>query len=772
MSPDGDDRMSCGCNCSEGWVGPQCNIPDACDDAKHCSSNGIATGFEGDCSCECDVGWYGAACNLMCTRDSYCKGHGEAVEGADGAGCTCRCDDDWFGTRCTLRAWSMAASIPECGDCSGSAGMLQNHSLRCETRGSLASVCQQASWDCWLQGTLCQEDLQDAAILWQCLPDASGVNCDVHRTPSACTVAGCSWSYQLLDNCSALTKEVCGQNGRVLQVSESCNFECECSVGWRGATCSQIDLCDAAYCNNHGNTSGQVGACSCSCFEGWLGETCDQQCSREDFCGGYGVATFSDAACSCSCDQGRYGPTCAWGCTGAEVCSGHGTALQAATACDCQCDFGWAGAACNISIGAKSEDLQPCSCSVKSANSSQGQLLCEAPPEENQSVAQCLPATWDCWQEHRICQERPPDCSGKHADFDVACRKFATMTECLTQEACEWQLQPAAIWSCFAGPQLSDLRCDHLSTHVECASKLGCRWEYRLVNGGVCGTGQLERCAPGDACEASFNCKCPVSHFGRFCENPTSYWNPECIAADSVQQVCDGIVMANILGVRDEACNEDCKRWHGISRGLEAIFVFTLADIIMDFCSLLLSAVLLMSNHQYNSSCNRPSFPSWAKEVYKSMRNSARTLGSRREESSLPPSDEPPQTQPQGNQLQDQPQGSQEQLQRTLTGQEKIDLTSAMFWLKFKFAVGVLVFAGIFCDFVAKFFNLRTAESIEGDMDTFVEAQCLSKGDSYAALINLRETLKDGPVVVHRTMQTRATEAARADGRPVLVRPD
>ena len=434
----------------------------------HREIQGIATGLEGNCSCDCNAGWYGGACSQLCTRASYCNGHGVAVEDTEKSTCT-------NAMRVSLEApadsgrgrWQAASSLVMAAPPPPTNFAVHLAKSHLGTAGCKAH-----------QGAICQQDVsKGAAVLWRCLSQTgpSSPDCQQHKTPGACNGAGCEWTFQLLDNCTELTDLVCGKHGSaVLLDSQTCEFECECSQGWRGSSCSDIDFCDATYCNNHGNTSGVVGACSCSCFTGWLGETCEQRCSREDFCGGHGKAIFSDSACSCKCDAGFFGPTCSIGCS-REFCSGHGVGLQRGSACDCECEFGWTGSDCNISIGAKSEDLLGCNCSVAGANSSVGQLLCE-PSETNQgnhSGGQCWPITWECWQEGRHCQERPADCQSRHPKFAAECRKLITIDDCMTQEMCEWQVQPAVIWSCFSSGLVSGLPCDELTTQPECAQKLG-----------------------------------------------------------------------------------------------------------------------------------------------------------------------------------------------------------------------------------------------------------------------------------------------------------
>ena len=65
------------CQCTEGWTGPSCSLPD-CSEVNQCSQNGECVEPN---TCNCYEGYQGASCNttLNCTHLDDCNDNGLCV---------------------------------------------------------------------------------------------------------------------------------------------------------------------------------------------------------------------------------------------------------------------------------------------------------------------------------------------------------------------------------------------------------------------------------------------------------------------------------------------------------------------------------------------------------------------------------------------------------------------------------------------------------------------------------------------------------------------
>ena len=123
-------------------------------------------------------------------------------------------------------------------------------------------------------------------------------------------------------------------------------FSCE---KWNLDETSDVGLCDAINCGQHGTCDINTGLCVCDA--GWMGQDCSVEnpndpCLSVD-CGEHG--TCNSATGLCTCDEGWTGENCTieivvGPCENVD-CGLHGTCNSDTGICDC--DTGWAGANCD-----------------------------------------------------------------------------------------------------------------------------------------------------------------------------------------------------------------------------------------------------------------------------------------------------------------------------------------------------------------------------------------------------------------------------------------
>jgi hypothetical protein len=119
-------------------------------------------------------------------------------------------------------------------------------------------------------------------------------------------------------------------------------------------TCEQIDDCASNPCENDGICSDGVNAFECECSPGFAGDTCTEQdfCHGATPCGANGACSNGDADFTCECDAGYSGETCE---VDIDECASnpctHGTCSTPNVASyECECDAGYSGDNCEVDI--------------------------------------------------------------------------------------------------------------------------------------------------------------------------------------------------------------------------------------------------------------------------------------------------------------------------------------------------------------------------------------------------------------------------------------
>ena len=188
-----DGVESFSCVCAPGYTGAKCTEDvDECQDPGRCSGNGECENLPGDYHCICDSSHTGDDCSMAkptsCETDAnYCGDHGTCEEVA-GGGLTCACDLGYTGSRCETNICQANCANGNCsadgickcrpewtgefctspmceqGSCSTGACRILDGVLDCDCTGT------------GMQGTRCDEDVDECEGAHDCLPEAACVN--------------------------------------------------------------------------------------------------------------------------------------------------------------------------------------------------------------------------------------------------------------------------------------------------------------------------------------------------------------------------------------------------------------------------------------------------------------------------------------------------------------------------------------------------------------------------------------------------------------------
>eukprot|EP01063_Lacrimia_lanifica_P024273 TRINITY_DN3220_c0_g7_i1.p1 TRINITY_DN3220_c0_g7~~TRINITY_DN3220_c0_g7_i1.p1 ORF type:complete len:2491 (+),score=389.07 TRINITY_DN3220_c0_g7_i1:59-7531(+) len=340
-----DDGLNqkCVCTCRMGFAGPSCGEcavgfapPGLCNSCatgyvtyprceectiqQHCSGKAasVTSDSRGECSCTCNEGFTGDSCDecaagyvgfpncAQCSVDDHCNGN--AVSASQDGGrdaCTCTCKPGFEGPTCSGCAAGFI-NYPTCLQCNA----------RTHCSGNAVSVTDNGRQECVCD---CAAGFADAQ---------SG--CD------RCAAGYLDYPSCRLVECS--NERTCNNNA-VNAVIVGLKCECECKLGFDGASCDRCaagatgypscTACSlAADCSGNAaavNTNARGTACECTCLEGFSGSKCDEcaegyvdypncrQCSSETHCNGNAWSSTDDGSrgqCLCNCADGFEGGRC------------------------------------------------------------------------------------------------------------------------------------------------------------------------------------------------------------------------------------------------------------------------------------------------------------------------------------------------------------------------------------------------------------------------------------------------------------------------------
>eukprot|EP01060_Flectonema_neradi_P021855 TRINITY_DN298_c0_g1_i7.p1 TRINITY_DN298_c0_g1~~TRINITY_DN298_c0_g1_i7.p1 ORF type:complete len:6169 (+),score=1117.83 TRINITY_DN298_c0_g1_i7:8252-26758(+) len=407
------DKDTCSCSCIKGWSSDRCDVcaspyalgPEGdCDrcvdgyagkdgvctvcDSVFCSGNGRAiSGISCTCECtdkwtgpncdQCDTTMYSATCDSCaasrfgyptCTLcdSSYCSGHGTAVIDPVTDTCVCTCDPNtaFEGDLCNTCP-SVYGPPDSCNECA----------TQQATSFPNCFVCDATAADGWCHGH---------GLTASLTPDGHHCNCTCsnfwqpHGTgPLACSICPPEYGGDNCDQCApGNTTDIdhgclCTANwchNRGIHSAQGPDCVCtKCEGGWGGARCEYCPpnfrgdncdecahgyfgnpkqgictLCDASMCQHGSPTvvqsdTSDITKCTCGVCKGyWSGEMCDV-CSSPLFnetCNGCKPGAYDFPNCV-SCDSSH--------------CNDHADGWSIVNdKCQCECSFPWTSDLCDV----------------------------------------------------------------------------------------------------------------------------------------------------------------------------------------------------------------------------------------------------------------------------------------------------------------------------------------------------------------------------------------------------------------------------------------
>eukprot|EP00939_MAST-03C_sp_MAST-3C-sp1_P000377 g377.t1 len=278
-------------------------------------------------------------------------------------------------------------------------------------------------------------------------------------------------------------------------------FSCACSVGWKGADCSEDKRCpkggpidEKHACNGHGACSAE----SCKCEDGWTGTWCDEMTCPDD-CSGHGLCDATDGRCVC--EEGFFGDECAdeFRCTG--ECSGNGACVGVEK---CECFEGYGGDRCEKSNCVTKKGEGPKCSGHGACDPESGDCACE-PGYGGFSCDQSCPG---------LCKDAEGKVRGvcETNEASVArckCEPGFVGIDCSVEETCPSSSSSDATCSGHGHCALGRCACQPGWDGDACDEQHGCPEGCNEPHG-KCGVGQCH-CSPGfegSSCDTEIECDC------------------------------------------------------------------------------------------------------------------------------------------------------------------------------------------------------------------------------------------------------------------------
>ncbi len=268
-----------------------------------------------------------------------------SIRRESGPGTALRCD---LLVRLLLAAWLVAAG--------GCFGPDYSEGVAC----SLAGTCP-PGFTCDPADQICRENPGAEPPVGEACDDAEcGPGTCVPDSSERGYRCACEPGYELeepaaedgprcvdIDEC--MVADACGEGAVCENLSGS--FDCQCAPGYEGEACMAINECASAPCGEGGVCTDLTDGYSCECAAGYAfdGATCsdvDECQAAQDPCGDVGVCSNAVGGYSCACDPGYSfdGTTCADidECAAAQDICGDGTCENQGGSYVCSCPAGQA----------------------------------------------------------------------------------------------------------------------------------------------------------------------------------------------------------------------------------------------------------------------------------------------------------------------------------------------------------------------------------------------------------------------------------------------
>ncbi|KAK3607491.1 hypothetical protein CHS0354_010303 [Potamilus streckersoni] len=294
-----------------------------------------------DYNCSCQKGYSGRWCEINindCGQSNPCNS-GQCVDGVDMF--YCRCPKTYTGIRCET-------DINECMN-----NPCLNNGTCVNLNGSYECVCSNG-----FTGQKCNISLNRNCSAYLCQNGATcrPVNITINGTKYSTFNCSCSAGYEG-DTCSEVTDYCqsfpCQNGGNCTSSPINHTFTCQCAAGYSGRYCEMdINDCNSTPCFNGGNCTDTVNGFICVCPSGWTGMNCNvdtNECNTNP-CQNRARCVNSMGSFSCDCTSTGYkGPDCADDVNECLQipCQNGGSCTNSIGDYNCSCTYGYTGKNCD-----------------------------------------------------------------------------------------------------------------------------------------------------------------------------------------------------------------------------------------------------------------------------------------------------------------------------------------------------------------------------------------------------------------------------------------
>jgi len=381
------------CTCASGWVGRNCELAAMECQSSPCDNGGTCVDKVGVYECACAPGYTGVNCitdinecgSKPCQNGGTCQ-QGEGVY-------SCDCSRGIVGVNCEVSLLTTSVkliSFENVDECS---------SHPCSHEGICKDLALSYSCMCTggYTGVNCESDINEC----HSQPCLNGATCTDAVAHYVCTCAdGFTGSSNLVptfegshhrhveSNCETNINECATspcQNGGTC-VDGVGAFTCNCGTGFSGVSCgTQVQRCTKSEnaCDQDNAVCTKDSSVKCTCFPGYESIDSGRSCTAVDECSSApcqndGVCTDLGAIYGCECQPGFAGVHCESDIDECAVlpCQNGAICMQGVGTFACVCAAGWSGASCN-------EDMNECvsvPCQRGTCIDGVNTWACECPP--------------------------------------------------------------------------------------------------------------------------------------------------------------------------------------------------------------------------------------------------------------------------------------------------------------------------------------------------------------------------------------------------------
>ncbi|XP_077993853.1 uncharacterized protein LOC144447650 [Glandiceps talaboti] len=282
------------CDCNDGYESIRgrtfCSDINECLESSTCDQ--LCQNLPGSFLCQCNSGYVlNSTDQTTCVETDECQSdpciNGDCLDIVDGF--VCDCYPGYIDTTCSTEINECDSQPCVYGTCDD---YVNFYNCTC-LAGYTGTNCQLNINEC-STNPCANGQCQDLIDMYQCICDDGweGTDCD-----------------QDVDECASDSTNDCEQECNNVEITvDSRGYQCSCLDGYTlngdNSTCTEIDECDTNPCQNGGVCTDLINAYECQCSTGWEGATCTQDINECN------VGSECDVNADCGNTNGGYNCTC------------------------------------------------------------------------------------------------------------------------------------------------------------------------------------------------------------------------------------------------------------------------------------------------------------------------------------------------------------------------------------------------------------------------------------------------------------------------------